>query len=343
MEIKKLVNSKTLLFAGLLATIIVMLLLLLRPKSKPGEGPSFGALESPIIQPLNEVKQPSSQAASFTTTSLPKNAKIYRQNPYSISQEQMSAIAQEFGLTQGSFQGKLFIAQEENKYFAVNPDNGIIFLTQPLPDYLLNLNQEALENYALSLVKPTLLEEQIWENPQVTTVYFKGEGAHDALPGTRENATIAEVNIFPTIDGIRIVGKNLKPLGDNAPVNVKYMKQEQVVTLRTSAISVNFAESGTYPLNSLDKISQQLSQNQAVITSVIPEGRTAKDIGYGEILQPGSVEYTDIKLVYYYDPNPNALMQPMYLLTGPTFLEDGSSATVKAILPGIDPQYLKTP
>jgi len=345
-NVRRFLNIKTLLFLGLLLIIFLLVVLARQLRPKPEDTPRFGAIETPKIQPVDQIKQPTSQTTNFPEGPLPKEARVYRQNPYALSPDQMNAIANNLGFSQGTLQGKLFFSQDQEtkRYLGIIPQTGNIFVSQPLPDYLKTFNDEQLKDYAITLAKPTLLEERIWESPILTSSYFKGKGAHDAAPALPEDADFAEVNIFPVLDGTRLIGRNLKPLGDVGLVTVQYFKKDQeIVALRSSVIAVNFTEVGTYPLNPLESVTQELVQNQAIVTNVVPEGRTVKDIQYGEILLPTTAEYTDIELVYYYDPNPDAVMQPMYLVSGKAVLEDGTPATIKAILPAIDPQYLQSP
>jgi hypothetical protein len=347
MNIKRFINVKTLLFILLIALIFILLLVTIitrftRP-SKPGIEPTFGELPAPPLQEGTVDIQPSEQTSSFAEILLPQTAVVYKQKSHSQTIDQALDLAISLGFPNPTIQNSVVYSEEGKKFVLINAATGTLSLKQPLPEYLKSLDQAAIENHAQLLIKQVLGENQIWQNPIINTAYFQMGSAYDVKPATLETADSASVNLFPTIDNKRVIGKGLYPLGERGIVYVKFSLPDELLSLSVSSLGINFSKTGTYPLKSIEQVNQEIHNKKTLVTTIYPEGGTQYDYEYGEVLIPTTAKFTDIEQVYFYDPSPDAILQPVYLFTGKTNLQDGRPAIIKAVLPAINPQLLEQP
>jgi len=343
--IKRLITVKRALFICLVLVIIILWVLFNKTSniSKNPRG-RFGPLTPP--QPVHQSSQnrPSEIKSSIPEKpSLPQEISVFRQRAVNISKERAGEIATALGIqSQPKDYTNALVFRQDEKILTINIKGKSISYSEPLPEYLYNLNQQSLEEYALLLVRQIMSESIIWENPVLHTQYLTTLGIHESQPAIQSSADAAIVDLFPVLDGIKIIGP-LDPFGYIGMATVSFSKKDRSVGLRTAETGIDFAEKGIYPLQSLATATQELAGGKALNIIAIPVSQLYVKGAYGQIVDPVNADFMDVELVYYSDPNPESFIQPMYLFSGNVTLKDDTSATVKAILPAIDPQYLKSP
>lgn len=342
------ISTKTLLFAFLAMLIVGLFLITLlvkRSRQLPPEvNPTFGELLAPLPQTPSEYQKPRTTTTNLPEeTTLPLTAGVYRQSPITAMQSRAVSLANTLGFKgQPQTFDNFLIISEEQKYMRLDTNTGKLTFNQPFPEYLTSRNQLALQSHAQLLAKQIALTPKLWENPQFQTEYFIMRDIHYFEPSSSEKATNATVHVFPTIEGKRVISGEQPPFDRFGPMAVDFDFERKTVILVSQHLGVDFSEVGVYPLKTKEIALQELQAGQAFIASIAPEGQPPSLI---ETIphQPTAAVFSEVELIYYYDPNPDALLQPMYLFTGSTALTDGRKATISALLPAIDPQFLKQP
>jgi len=346
-SIKKFFSLRTALFIFLILTIIIVTIVFIRAKTQPpthpkGTNPIFGQLPAP--KPFNQPQNKNPQATTFTPPeklNLSNTAVVYRLNPSNLTENQARSIAASFAFTtEPQIQKNTILYIENNKVLIIGLSKGSLSYTEPLPNYLQTFTQGSLEEYSRLLVKQAFPSNPFWENPIVQTSYFSIQNIESFTPALPEKAQLATVDVFPTINNLRVFGP-YDSLGQSGMVSLKFNRNDNSISFLGFPTSLNTSEVGTYPLKTLETVQQELQTKGALLSATVPAGQTFKSMSPGQNLDPTRAHFTNIELVYYYDPNPNAFLQPMYLFSGKTTLTDGRPADIYAILPAIDPQYLK--
>ncbi|MCH7951629.1 hypothetical protein IH980_02765 [Patescibacteria group bacterium] len=352
LTIKRFLTGKTLLFL-LLATIITLVigvrLVKRQQEQRPGIKPTFGELLAPL--PAYKSPHPNPQTSKIElppALNLPETAVVYRQGIRSIEDQRARQIGQALRMgVQPQIFGNTMVFQQEAKFLSLNLKTGDVSYSEPLPEYLKTLSQPALEDYALLLIKQLFPDSTFWENPVMQTQHLATREPEPSPHGDLqlvppESAQLAIVEAFPTINGTRIVGPK-DPFGQRGIVTAKFLKNDGLISLNGAVVAIDISNTGTYPLKSLPLAQQEIGAGRALFTTAIPAGTSYGQVEPGADITPTSAEYTEAEVVYYYNPDPNTFLQPMYLFTGKTTLTDGRPATIIAILPAIDPQFLKQP
>lgn len=349
-SIKRLITFKTALFLLLLLVIALLFNIFIiqkQPKELPPEiNPIFGELLEPLptLPPIPRTAPRSSTINLPQDLTIPETASVYKQTAVSVDETRANQIAKALGITSQPQQLKTTISfQQETKFLSINLKVGEISYSEPLPEYLTSLDQPLLEDYSLLLIKQIFPDNQIWENPIFKTDYFTSQKPQELIFSSAENAELAILEIFPTINGIKVVGPR-DVFGGNGMATIKFFKENGFISLTSSLPNVSFSQVGTYPLKSLSLAQQEIISGNAQYISITPEKTPNVQIGkWGERLIPINANYTNVELAYYYNVDPNYFLQPTYLFTGNTTLTNRQPANIKAALPAIDPQFLQQP
>lgn len=344
-SIKLKVTFKKALIISLLMLIAILWWIVSRvSQPEESERERFGPLPQPQIVHQSPHKQPSQITVDLPDEpQISQKVEVYRQRPVTVTQEEARSIAQAVGMRSDpeSYTNAAIFRQDDN-ILSISFNGKSISYTELLHDYLSDLNQQELEDYATRLIQQMFPESPLWKETTATTQYFRIIGIHETELTEQATADFALVEVFSALNGRRIIGP-LDPFGFMGMTTVSFSKQSGYTSLRTTLPGIDFSQPGIYPLRTQDMATRELVAGNALDSIAIPQGQAYSKGEYGLPLDPTRAEFTQTEIVYYYDGTPNAFLQPMYLFSGDTSLESGTPASIKAILPAIDPQYLKSP
>ena len=344
--LKRVLSVKTALLILLVIIVFTLIVVIQRARRKetqpPGVNPTFGDIPAPKPSYVSQMKPPqSTELTPDEQINLSETATVFRRASTTLTDKQARDIARSFGISGEPLTSKTSVTfRENNRVLIVSFKKGSLSYFEPLQEYLKDFRQKALEDYALILLKQLYPGDPLWANPKVKTGFFTIIEMQDFKPTAPNKADLAIVDLYPTIEGLSIVGP-FDPFGHTGMVSIQFNKRDGSLVLNGLPTGLNTAQVGTYPLKSLDAVQEEIKLGQVTLTATIPEGQTPKSVDWGQNLDPTKASFTSIELVYYYDPDPNAFLQPIYLFSGKTTLTDGRPANIFAILPAIDPQYLK--
>jgi hypothetical protein len=339
------VTFKKILIVSLLMLIVILWWIVSRitqPTEEPRE--RFGALPQPQTVHQSPHKQPSQiEVVVPEGPEIPQEIEVYRQQPVNLTQDDARRIAQAVGIqSEPESYTNAIIFRQDDKILSISLNGKSVSYTESLHDYLKDLNREALENYATQLLIQMFPESPLLKETTAATQYFGIIGIHETELTDQDSADFALVEVFSALNDKRIIGP-LDPFGFIGMTTVSFSKQSGYTSLRTTVPGIDLSQPGIYPLRTKDMAAGELVAGNILDSIAIPQGQAYSKGGYGLPLDPTRAEFTQSEIVYYYDGNPNAFLQPMYLFTGNTSLENGTPAEIKAVLPAIDPQFLQSP
>lgn len=284
---------------------------------------------------------PSSITSNFDPKNLPQfpaSLPIYTVAPSSLDWYNQLAANLAFTASPQTYD-QLHIWSQDNRSLIINTKTLTVSYTQPLPETISDLSRTNIE----SVIKPLLQKftaANIWNTASLQIDHFSSpsQGNEGLIPSTSTSAPIAKVNLTPQLNNLPIL--TLNPYIGLLQITLNTSNHS--LDLFTQLAAANFQEDQVYPLISTQEALTQLNQQQATVVQLQQTGKTYLD--KTRAYSPQDTRITNLYLAYLFDTqHPTQPLQPIYVFSGTTTLENGQSATITLYLPAIDPNYLLAP
>ncbi len=318
----------------------------LTPRSTPSPSPSPQTPSKPsTILPQPNLTTLFSSPSSITSTlnlpnlpQFPTSLPIYTLTSFPADWHNQLAASLSFTAPPTTY-GQLQIWSQNNRSLLINTKTLAVSYTQPLSPTLPNLNRTTIET-AIQPLLQKLPTSQLWDTTSITIDYFSPptQGNENLISSNATSATIAKINLTPQINNLPLFAAN-PSIG---LLQITLDTNNQTLSLSTQLATANFQPDQTYPLISSSEALNQLNQQKATVVHLQPVGKTYLD--KISAYAPQNTQINHISLAYLFDVHqPTQPLQPIYVFSGQTILENGQSAAITLYLPAVNPKYLLSP
>lgn len=234
---------------------------------------------------------------------------------------------------------QLQIWSQDNRSLIINTKTLAVSYTEPFPETISNLSRATIETVIKSLFQK-LPTAKLWDTASIKIDYFSpsAQGNEGLTPSNAASATIAKVSLTPQLNNFPIL--TLNPSIGLLQITIN--ANNHALSLSTQLAAANFQENQTYPIISPSEALSQLNNQKATVVHLQQIGKTYLD--KTKTYSPQDTHITNLSLAYLLDvQQPTQALQPIYVFSGNTILENGQSASIILYLPAIDPNYLLAP
>ena len=234
---------------------------------------------------------------------------------------------------------QLQIWSQDNRSLIINTKTLAVSYTESLPDTISNLDRATIA----TIIKPLLQKlptAKLWETAAIKIDYFSpsAQGNEGLTPSNAASAAIAKVNLTPQFNNLPILALNPSIGLLQVTLNIN----NHTLSLSTQLVASNFQEDQAYPIISPLEALNQLNQQKATVVQLQQVGTTYLD--KTKTYSPQDTQINNLSLAYLFDAQqPTQVLQPIYVFSGTTTMENGQSASITLYLPAIDPKYLLAP
>lgn len=345
-------KSKLVLFITLILSIIGLIFLRLytskssSPINSPSPQTPTPPPSLPILSPPSffinsayhplpyQVSPPSNQ---LSPSPFPSTLPTYQLISNLIS-DQASAIASNLGFTSPPVNQKPYLSWIREGYLlTINTTKTSISYRQPLPSNLDLSSPDTVKAYVQDLIAKLTLNSLLWTSPQINTSFFSSEkNAENLKPASPQSANVLKIYLTPTLNQYPVTSTATFGLAE-----VTISQPHQVVSVSLPHATSRITPANSYPLVNSANFSPLLLSQWGKIISLNPNSLSYNPPSNSS---PQSASINTTNLAYFIDPTQSTqTIQPIFVFTGTTQLQDLSSTPFTAFMPAIDPNYLLAP